>query len=109
MGDNDEVLINGVTVDLSTADDVAAIISAINGTAALAGSVTASTNVEGYLLLSNDTGATIRFEEDSDVATFVTAGTDLSGATVTESTRVWTARGTITLTSESGGFISGIS
>ena len=105
MGDNDEVLINGVTVDLSTADDVAAIISAINGTAALAGSVTASTNVEGYLLLSNDTGATIRFEEDSDVATFVTAGTDLSGATVTESTRVWTARGTITLTSESGGFI----
>jgi len=105
MGDNDEVLINGVTVDLSSADDVAAIITAINDTAALAGSVTASTNVEGYLLLSNDTGATIRFEEDSDVATFVTAGTDLSGATVTEASSVWTARGTITLTSESGGFI----
>jgi len=105
MGDNDEVKINGVTVDLSSADDVAAIITAINGTAALAGSLTASTNSQGFLLLSNETGATIRFEEDGDVTSFVTAGTDLSGATVTETDDTLTARGTITLTSESGGFI----
>ena len=105
MGDNDEVKINGVTVDLSSADDVAAIITAINGTAALAGSLTASTNSQGFLLLSNETGATIRFEEDGDVTSFVTAGTDLSGATVAEASDVLTARGTITLTSESGGFI----
>ena len=105
MGDNDEVKINGVTVDLSTSDDVAAIIAAINSTAALAGSLTASTNSQGFLLLSNDTGATIRFEEDGDVTSFVTAGTDLSGATVTETDDTLTARGTITLTSESGGFI----
>ncbi len=105
MGDNDEVKINGVTVDLSTSDDVAAIIAAINSTAALAGSLTASTNSQGFLLLSNETGATIRFEEDGDVTSFVTAGTDLSGATVTETDDTLTARGTITLTSESGGFI----
>ena len=105
MGDNDEVKINGVTVDLSTADDVAAIITAINGTAALAGSLTASTNSQGFLLLSNETGATIRFEEDGDVTSFVTAGTDLSGATVTETDDTLTARGTITLTSQAGGFI----
>ena len=105
MGDNNEVKINGVTVDLSSADDVAAIITAINGTAALAGSLTASTNSQGFLLLSNETGATIRFEEDEDVTSFVTAGTDLSGATVAEASDVLTARGTITLTSESGGFI----
>ena len=105
MGDNDEVKINGVTVDLSTADDVAAIITAINGTAGLAGSLTASTNSQGFLLLSNETGATIRFEEDGDVTSFVTAGTDLSGATVTETDDTLTARGTITLTSQAGGFI----
>ncbi|MFL2945657.1 MAG: flagellin [Parvibaculales bacterium] len=103
--DNDDVKINGVTVDLSAALDTAAVVTAINDQAALAGSVTASTNSEGFLLLSNDTGATIRFEEAGDEDAFVVGGFDLSGAAVAESTSVWTARGSITLTSESGGFI----
>ena len=102
---NDDVKINGVEVDLSSALDTAAVIAAINSVAALAGSVTASTNSQGFLLLSNDTGATIRFDEAGDEDAFVTSGVDLSGATITEDTSTWTARGTITLTSESGGFI----
>ena len=103
MGDNDEVKINGVAVDMSAVADNAGAIAAINGTAELAGSLTASSNSQGQLLLSNETGATIVLVEDEDG--FVTAATDLSGATVTDDSGTFVARGSITLTSESGGFI----
>ena len=103
MGDNDEVKINGVAVDMSAVADNAGAIAAINGTDELAGSLTASSNSQGQLLLSNETGATIVLVEDEDG--FVTAATDLSGATVTDDSGTFVARGSITLTSESGGFI----
>ena len=103
MADNNEVKINGVAVDMSSVADNAGAITAINGTDELAGSLTASSNSQGQLLLSNETGATIVLVEDEDG--FVTAATDLSGATVTDDSGTFVARGSITLTSESGGFI----
>jgi flagellin len=102
---NNEVLINGVAVDLNTSDDTAEAIAAINGTALLTGSITAGTDSQGRLVLTNTTGGTITVTEDAQHQAYFTAGEDQSGATITEASHTYTARGTITLTSESGGFI----
>jgi flagellin len=102
---NNEVLINGVAVDLNTSDDTAEAIATINGTALLTGSITAGTDSQGRLVLTNTTGGTITVTEDAQHQAYFTAGEDQSGATITEASHTYTARGTITLTSESGGFI----
>jgi flagellin len=102
---NNEVLINGVAVDLKDSDDTAEAIATINGTALLTGSITAGTDSQGRLVLTNTTGGTITVTEDAQHQAYFTAGEDQSGATITEASHTYTARGTITLTSESGGFI----
>jgi flagellin len=102
---NNEVLINGVAVDLSGADDTAEAITAINGQALLTGSITAGTDSQGRLVLTNTSGGTITVTEDAQHQAYFTAGEDQSGTAIAEATHTYTARGTITLTSQSGGFI----
>lgn len=102
---NNEVLINGVAVDLSGADDTAEAITAINGQALLTGSITAGTDSQGRLVLTNTSGGTITVTEDAQHTSYFTAGEDQSGTAIAEATHTYTARGTITLTSQSGGFI----
>ncbi len=102
---NNAVLINGVEVDLKDSDDTAEAIATINSTALLTGSITAGTDSQGRLVLTNSTGGTITVTEDAQHTSYFTAGEDQSGATITEASETYTARGTITLTSQSGGFI----
>nr|WP_019517532.1 flagellin [Sphingomonas sp. Mn802worker] len=86
--------INGSTVDLSNATDTAGVVDAIN-TAGVAG-IKASTDADGKLVLSSDTGQDITLTDDN---AFTTAVKNADGSAGTIGTA---SRGTITLSSPSG-------
>lgn len=102
---NNEVLINGVAVDINDQNDTASIVTEINSTALLGGSLIASSDASGVLILTDVNGGTITVAEDAQHTSFFTAGEDQHGTAVTEASNVYTARGTITLTHQTGGII----
>ncbi|MGC6521483.1 MAG: flagellin [Candidatus Micropelagos thuwalensis] len=104
-GTNNAVLINGSAVDLSSANDTAQAVSAINGVANLGGDIVASSDSSGKLVLTSNSGATITVAEDADHQAFFTAGENLHGDAYTEASHVYTALGSVILTSQSGGHI----
>ena len=104
-GTNDAVVINGSSVDLSTSNDTAAVVTAINGVANLGGDIVASSDSTGKLVLTSNSGATITVTEDANHDAFFTAGENLHGDAYTEASHVYTALGSVILTSQSGGHI----
>ena len=57
------------------------------------------------MILTDVNGGTITVAEDAQHTSFFTAGEDQHGTAVTEASNVYTARGTITLTHQTGGLI----
>jgi len=102
---NDAVVINGSSVDLQAANDTAAVVTAINGVANLGGDIVASSDSTGKLVLTSNSGATITVTEDAQHTSFFTAGESLHGDAYTEASNVYTALGSVILTSQSGGHI----
>ncbi len=102
---NDAVVINGSSVDLQAANDTAAVVTAINGVANLGGDIVASSDSTGKLVLTSNSGATITVTEDAQHTSFFTAGENLHGDAYTEASNVYTALGSVILTSQSGGHI----
>jgi flagellin len=102
---NDAVVINGSSVDLQAANDTAQVVTAINGVANLGGDIVASSDSTGKLVLTSNSGATITVTEDANHQAFFTAGESLHGDAYTEASNVYTALGSVILTSQSGGHI----
>ena len=71
----------------------------------LGGGLVASSDASGVLILTDVNGGTITVAEDAQHQAFFTAGEDQHGTAVTEAAHVYTARGTITLTHQTGGLI----
>ena len=111
MGNHDKIAVNGITIDASSVTTMASLVTTLNN--GLAGKSTTSASIDsatGSLLLSNNDGGTISFDDSDDgtgqgdlftAATYVdgtAATTAFSGGTVT-------ARGFVTLTSQDGSAI----
>ena len=105
-GNHADATIDGITVDLSTSVSMNLVVDKINGAVAGKSNTVASTE-DGFLILSNDTGSTITFD---DTATTTGAGTLFTAATYMDGSKLTTtvvaasggsARGFITLTSNS--------
>ena len=62
---NNEVLINGVAVDINDQNDTAAVVTEINSTALLGGGLVASSDSSGVLILTDVNGGTITVAEDA--------------------------------------------
>jgi len=101
---HDEVQIDGITVDLSTAVSLDLVVSGIN--TALAGmSSTVASAQDGFLKLANGTGGTITISDSVNTTgdgELFTAAKYEDGVAVTLTTGDGTARGFITLTSQNG-------
>ena len=104
---HDDATIDGITVDLSTSVSMNLIVDKINGAVAGKSNTVAST-VDGFLILSNDTGSTIAFDDTATTTgkgLLFTAATYLDGSAMSNGAAAdgaGTARGFITLTSDSG-------
>jgi len=96
---DDEVTVNGTSVDLAGLTDPADIVAAFNNSG-IAG-VTASTDDEGKLVLTSDTGLDILVD---DTGGFVAGITNSDGSAVTTGTA---AHGEITLSSKAAVRIEG--
>jgi flagellin len=102
---HDKAAIDGITVDLSSAVSMNLVVSAINSAVAGKSNTVASTD-GGFLILSNNTGGTITISDSVDTdgdGELFTALTYLDGSatTTTITTGDASARGFITLTSDS--------
>jgi len=101
---HDEVQIDGITVDLSTAVSLDLVVSGIN--TALAGmSSTVASAQDGFLKLANGTGGTITISDSVNTTgdgELFTAAKYEDGVAVSLTTGDGTARGFITLTSQNG-------
>lgn len=105
IANHDKVAIDGVTIDLSTSVSMDLMVAKINAGLAGTSSTVASLDPDnGFLLLSNETGGTISFDDSDDgtgQGALFTGATyaDGSDATTAFSGGTVTARGFITLTS----------
>ena len=106
---HDKVAIDGVTIDLSTSVSMDLLVAKIN--AGLAGTSSTVASLEpdtGFLILSNETGGTISFDDSDDgtgqgelftLATYMDGTSTLAGGVVGTGGTA-TARGFIDLTSQ---------
>ena len=102
---HNDVTIDGITVDLSTSVSMDLVVSQINSAVAGKSNTVASTE-DGFLILENSTGSTITFDDTAGTTgqgTLFTAVTYMDGSAVTTAwaNGLATARGFITLTSDS--------
>ena len=105
MSEHDDVQIDGITIDMSADVSLDNIVDAINAGVAGKSNTVASTS-DGYLILSNNTGSTITIDDTQGTTgagelfasiTYM----DGSAVTTTLASGAATARGFITLTSNS--------
>ena len=105
MSEHDDVQIDGITIDMSADVSLDNIVDAIN--AGVAGkSNTVASSKDGYLILSNDTGSTITIDDtqgSTGAGELFASITYMDGSAVTTTlaSGAATARGFITLTSNS--------
>ena len=105
MAEHDDVQIDGITIDMSADVSLDNIVDAIN--AGVAGkSNTVASSKDGYLILSNDTGSTITIDDtqgSTGAGELFASITYMDGSAVTTTlaSGAATARGFITLTSNS--------
>ena len=103
---HNDATIDGITVNLSTAVSMDLIVDRINGAVAGKSNTVASTK-DGFLILSNETGSTISFDDTAGTTgqgALFTAATYMDGSAMSNgaaSNGAGTARGFITLTSDS--------
>ncbi len=96
----DKLFINGTVVDLTDAKDTAGVVKAINDPAKGVSGVKASTDADGKLVLTSESGQDIKVEDTSGFSTKITNsdGSDVAVGTA--------AGGQITLASKSGADIT---
>ena len=108
--------VNGVTVDLSSAVDTSDVVTAINSATAGVVDVVATADTDtGNLILTSDSGLTIAITDTAasggdGAGSIFKSATELDGAAITGPTTasegIYTARGTISLTSQDGSAIT---
>ena len=96
--------INGITTNISAATNIEDVVSTVN--TALSGNVDiiASSNDDGELVLTSASGLNIAIDDGTATDVF-TAATMADGTSLTVTNGATTARGVLTLTSDSGGVI----
>lgn len=116
MGNHADALVNGITVNFSTATDTASAITLINAaTSGVIDVVASADDTTGKLVLTSSSGLTISMSDTADATAgvgdegdFITAVTNVDGSAVTGaySNGGFSNRGTISLTSQDGSSIS---
>jgi len=115
LSDHTDALVNGITVNFSTATDTASAVTLINAATAGVIDVVASADATtGKLILTSASGLTISMSDsdtpgsDAHAGDFITAVTNLDGSDVTGTyaNGGFSNRGTISLTSQDGSSIS---
>jgi len=115
LSDHTDALVNGITVNFSTATDTASAVTLINAATAGVIDVVASADATtGKLVLTSSSGLTISMSDsdtpgsDAHAGDFITAVTNLDGSDVTGTyaNGGFSNRGTISLTSQDGSSIS---
>ena len=96
--------INGITTNIAAATNIEDVVSTVN--TALSGNVDiiASSNDDGELVLTSASGLNIAIDDGTATDVF-TAATMADGTSLTVTNGATTARGVLTLTSDSGGVI----
>ena len=96
--------INGITTNIAAATNIEDVVSTVN--TALSGNVDiiASSNDDGELVLTSASGLNIAIDDGTATDVF-TAATMADGTSLTMTFGATTARGVLTLTSDSGGVI----
>ena len=96
--------INGITTNIAAATNIEDVVSTVN--TALSGNVDiiASSNDDGELVLTSASGLNIAIDDGTATNVF-TAATMADGTSLTMTFGATTARGVLTLTSDSGGVI----
>lgn len=96
--------INGITTNIAAATNIEDVVSTVN--TALSGNVDiiASSNDDGELVLTSASGLNIAIDDGTATNVF-TAATMADGTSLTVTNGATTARGVLTLTSDSGGVI----
>ena len=96
--------INGITTNIAAATNIEDVVSTVN--TALSGNVDiiASSNADGELVLTSASGLNIAIDDGTATDVF-TAATMADGTSLTVTNGATTARGVLTLTSDSGGVI----
>jgi flagellin len=98
-----DIELNGNVVDLSSTNDLAAIVKAFND--ANVGDVRAEAGDDGKITFSSESGVNIKLKDTgsgSATNAMFTTGTDIHGESITASSSTFTAAGNITLTSADG-------
>ena len=116
MGNHADALVNGITVNFSTATDTASAVTLINAATSGVIDVVASADATtGKLVLTSSSGLTMSMSDTADATAgvgdegdFITAVTNVDGSAVTGaySNGGFSNRGTISLTSQDGSSIS---
>ena len=116
LSDHTDALVNGITVNFSSATDTASAVTLINAATAGVIDVVASADATtGKLVLTSSSGLTISMSDTADATAgvgdegdFITAVTNVDGSAVTGtySNGGFSNRGTISLTSQDGSSIS---
>jgi len=104
MANSATASINGITTNISAATNIEDVVSTVN--TALSGNVDiiASSNDDGELVLTSASGLNIAIDDGTATNVF-TAATMADGTSLTMTFGATTARGVLTLTSDSGGVI----
>ena len=104
MANSATASINGITTNISAATNIEDVVSTVN--TALSGNVDiiASSNDDGELVLTSASGLNIAIDDGTATNVF-TAATMADGTSLTMTFGGTTARGVLTLTSDSGGVI----
>ena len=104
MANSATASINGITTNISAATNIEDVVSTVN--TALSGNVDiiASSNDDGELVLTSASGLNIAIDDGTATDVF-TAATMADGTSLTVTNGATTARGVLTLTSDSGGVI----
>ena len=104
MSTHADAKINGITVNLQTATDIDLVVSTINTAMSGNNDVVATTDKDGFLVLTSASGLTIDVEGGTGTSIFDQAQTE-DGQTVTVSSSDFTAYGVLTLASDDGSVI----
>ncbi len=104
MANSATASINGITTNIAAATNIEDVVSTVN--TALSGNVDiiASSNDDGELVLTSASGLNIAIDDGTATNVF-TAATMADGTSLTMTFGATTARGVLTLTSDSGGVI----
>ena len=100
MSDSSDATFQGITVDMTSVDDLAEMVTAINSGIGASTDVVASSDADGNLILTSASGQDI-VVNDGDAGAMFASASNLDG-TNADTDGVFTIKGELTLTSTSG-------